>query len=352
MNRSSYLAIFLLAILSIWMLSGALNEDQEQVEQSNAQAKGKQPMRVKVEDLYAKEITQEIVLQGTLEPLREVEIRSQLNTTVAHVVAIKGAVVEVGEPLVRLNIGHREALVKQAEADVTQFSLEVDAAKKLLGKGLNSETLLRSAEANLARAKAELEAAQIGLSFTKISAPFAGVWEERFVEKGSHVDVGQRIGRLVDNSIVKAVGFVSQQSVNELTMGQPVSVTLLDGRNASGILTYIANVGDEQTQSFRIEADIDNSTRALHAGASAEIRIETGSQLAHFVSPSAFSLGQDGKVGIKSVDKDGVVQFYPVELVRKDLDGVWVTGLPQTLTLITLGQGFVSTGELVTAVRG
>jgi multidrug efflux system membrane fusion protein len=37
--------------------------------------------------------------------------------------------------------------------------------------------------------------------------------------------------------------------------------------------------------------------------------------------------------------------------VRKDLNGVWVTGLPHTLTLITLGQGFVQEGEAVTAVK-
>ena len=31
-------------------------------------------------------------------------------------------------------------------------------------------------------------------------------------------------------------------------------------------------------------------------------------------------------------------------------DGVWVAGLPQTATIITVGQGFVSPGTMVTAI--
>lgn len=352
MNRSVYLALTLLIILSIWMLSGALQTDENAPVVEVPPESEKQPMRVKVEDLVARPIVQELVIQGTLAPLREVELKSQLATTVQSIVASKGAMVSAGEVLVRLDVEDRQSQLKQAKADVTYLALEVDAAKQLLGKGLNSENLLRSAEADLARAQAQQEKAEIALSYTELLAPFDGIWEQRYVEKGSHLDIGQAVGRLVDNSTLKAVGFVSQQAVGSLSKGQTVQIRLLDGREAQGKLTYIANVGDAQTQSFRIEADIPNSNAQLHAGASAEISIETGSKLAHFVAPSVFSLGQDGQVGIKSVDESGKVVFYPVELVRKDLTGVWVTGLPQALSLITLGQGFVQEGDLVTAVRG
>ena len=351
MNRSTYLALSLLVLLGVWMLSGALSEDEAVSEKQVVERNEKAPMRVKVEELIAKEISQEIILQGKLEPARQVEIKSQLATTVADVIAQKGATVEAGDVLVSMSLDDREALVQQAQAELVHLTLEVKAANELLAKGLNSENLLRSAEANLARGKAQLDRAKLALSHTQIKAPFAGVWDQRYVEKGSHLDVGQGVGMLVDNSVLKAVGFVSQQAVSKLTMGQTVSVLLLDGSEATGTLSYIAKVGENTTQSFRIEADIPNPDNMLHAGASAEIRIETGTQLAHFVAPSVFSLGQSGEVGIKSVDDSGKVVFYPVELVRKDLNGVWVTGLPHTLTLITLGQGFVQEGEAVTAVK-
>jgi multidrug efflux system membrane fusion protein len=50
------------------------------------------------------------------------------------------------------------------------------------------------------------------------------------------------------------------------------------------------------------------------------------------------------------VKEDGRVAFYPVEVVRTEMNGVWVTGLPNTVNLITVGQGFVRAGETVKTV--
>lgn len=354
MNRSIVLSVGVIIVLGLWMLSGQFTNEEPALDaasQSAPTTSSKSLMRVKVRDLIAQEIGKEVVLQGRLEPIRQVEIKSQLTGIVDSIPVEKGRLVSEGDLLVKLNIEDRQSRVARVESEIEFLSLEVDAAKKLLGKGLNSENLLRSAEAELARAQSDLASAKLAVSQTFVRAPFSGVWEQRFVEQGSHLDVGHSIGLLVDNRVLKAVGFVSQQAVSQLSLGQIVDVRLLDGRTALGTLTYIANVGDEETQSFRIEAEIDNTQANLHAGTSAELRIETGTQLAHFVTPSVFSLGEKGEVGIKSVDELGKVVFHPIQLVRKDLNGVWVSGLPEQLTLITLGQGFVNVGEQVTAVR-
>ena len=41
------------------------------------------------------------------------------------------------------------------------------------------------------------------------------------------------------------------------------------------------------------------------------------------------------------------VEFHTVEIVEDDVDGVWVTGLPDIATLITVGQELVIPGEIV-----
>jgi multidrug efflux system membrane fusion protein len=43
------------------------------------------------------------------------------------------------------------------------------------------------------------------------------------------------------------------------------------------------------------------------------------------------------------------VQFVPVTIVADGTDGVWVTGLPKTVTIITVGQEFVTPGQEVDA---
>ena len=62
------------------------------------------------------------------------------------------------------------------------------------------------------------------------------------------------------------------------------------------------------------------------------------------------SLDIDGNLGIKTVDELSRVVFYRVELTRSESDGVWVTGLPASAQIITVGQGYVSDGQRVEPV--
>lgn len=83
------------------------------------------------------------------------------------------------------------------------------------------------------------------------------------------------------------------------------------------------------------------------AGASATLHIRTGEVPAHRLSPALLSLDAAGRQGVKWVDEQQRVVFSPVELLSVDSQGAWVSGLPQRLALITLGQGFVEPGQQV-----
>ena len=49
------------------------------------------------------------------------------------------------------------------------------------------------------------------------------------------------------------------------------------------------------------------------------------------------------------IDEDGKVAFHTVDIVRTATDGVWITGLPERVRVITVGQGFVREGDRVEA---
>ena len=155
---------------------------------------------------------------------------------------------------------------------------------------------------------------------------------------------------LVDESVLKAVGQISQQSVGKLRLGQQLRVRLLDGREAKGYVTYISRVGDAETHSFRVEAEIPNPERILNAGTSAELSIAVNKEPAHFLSPAVLALDDSGIVGVKSVNNEDIVNFYPIDLVRSEASGIWVSGLPEQVRVITQGQGFVNAGEAVIPV--
>ena len=93
-----------------------------------------------------------------------------------------------------------------------------------------------------------------------------------------------------------------------------------------------------------------STTDTLPAGVTAEMRVPGGDMLAHKISPSLLTLDADGNVGVKTVNRFNQVEFYVVEIARSETDGVWVAGLPETSSIIVLGQGYVDVGVEVEAV--
>ena len=68
------------------------------------------------------------------------------------------------------------------------------------------------------------------------------------------------------------------------------------------------------------------------------------------LSPAHLTLDDAGRLGVKVVTGDDTVAFRPVDLADQGPEAAWVSGLPETVTVITVGQGFVEPGQTVTPV--
>ena len=49
--------------------------------------------------------------------------------------------------------------------------------------------------------------------------------------------------------------------------------------------------------------------------------------------------------------RDDHVEFIGIQIVKAEQDGVWLSGLGDQVDVITVGQGFVRSGDQVIAVR-
>ena len=342
----------LLLLVTAWMASGQLQGSAESARKvaTAREPRAVEPMKVLVDSLPAREVAVEVVVQGQIEPRRRLDLRAEVSGQVAEIPVRKGARVQRGQVLLRLAADDRPARVAQARAELVRQRLDVEAARRLFERKLQSESRLRLAEASMAAARAALEAAELELERTEIHAPFDGVVETIHVELGAFVDRADPMIDLVDDTRLKAVGYVPQQSAPAVGAGQPVSVRLLDGRTLEGQVDFISKVADAKTRSFRIEADVASGAAGLNAGVSAELRITVRVEQAHFASPSILALDDQGRVGVKAVDENHAVVFHPISLVRTQADGVWVSGLPEDARVIVQGQGFVTGGQIVAPV--
>ncbi|MFK8079154.1 MAG: efflux RND transporter periplasmic adaptor subunit [Granulosicoccus sp.] len=347
-NSSWKAAGVVVLLLAVWMLSGLFAADDASDDDS-ANSAITPSVLVEVTVAQSTLMARELDLQGQLDPIRHVLVRAQTSGEVQSVIKRKGARVSDNEALVKLDEGGRGNALAEAQAAVKTAQSEQRAAQSMQRQRLQSQLQLEQADAVLEAARARLATVVLDIEHTTVRAPFAGVINALPVEQGAFVERSDVIAELVDDSAFKMSTQVSQHSLSQLVPGQPVTVTLITGESLSGVLSFIGSVADPQTRSFAVEALVQNTSDTIAAGVSATLSIPFKEVEATFITPSALSLGDEGELGVKALDEQDRVLFLPIELVSTTLEGAWVTGIAPDTRIITLGQGFVTTGEQVRA---
>ena len=183
-----------------------------------------------------------------------------------------------------------------------------------------------------------------------IRAPFGGALQARSVEVGDFVKRGDPVATYVDNRKIIVSANVSEFDAQAVQIGAGAEARLATGETVRGHIRYVAPVADEATRTFTVELEVDNMDGALRAGGTAELYIPAEVVHAHRVSPSLLTLDDAGNVGVKIINDLGEVEFVVADIALSSSNGVWLAGLPDTATIITVGQGFVNSGSIVDAV--
>lgn len=340
------IAVTLSLLLILWLASGEQREARETAPEQPEQAEEGLP-QVEVRWSNAEPLPQELLLQGTVLAWHQVELRAQVAGRVEALLKQQGDEVAAGEPLLRLSDEGRDTRLAQARADLRLRQNELQGAKSLKSGNLISETELARLESEYARAQADLAAAELAAEYSEPKAPFAGRVDRRHVDIGALVQPGEPLMTLVDVSRLRVTGQIPQQRAGGVVIGQAVRVTLLDGRELQGAVSFVSLAADAATRSFYVEAHVANPELWRVAGASATLRIEQPALNAHRVTPALLSLGASGEMGIHAVDDTNKVVFHPLRVISIDGDGAVVAGLPGRMRLITQGAGFVRPGEEV-----
>ncbi|HET6621428.1 MAG TPA: efflux RND transporter periplasmic adaptor subunit [Dongiaceae bacterium] len=288
-----------------------------------------------------------IVLRGRTEADRVVEVRAETTGRVVEIPVEEGALVRKGDLIAVLDGADRAARLAEAKALLQQRKAESEASRRLAEKGFAPKLNLAELAANQALAQAQVKGMEVEISHLSIEAPIEGVLDERDAEVGHYLQVADPVATIIDLDPIVLVGYATERDVGQLEIGGPARARLFDGREVVGALRFIAARAEKETRTFRIEVEVPNKDYEIRDGLSAELVIPVDDVPAHRVSPAVLTLGPNGEVGVKLVDEGNIVRFAPVEILREDTTGLWITGLAASARLIVVGQDFVVDGQLV-----
>ena len=349
-SRSTWIAGGLVVGIVAWMGSGFIIPSENAAPVVTREAP--KPVAVAVATSAAETVTQFYQAEGQALPDRDTILRTETSGDIAEVLVRKGEDVSAGDVIARIDPTGNIADASRAAEELARAQREFDNAQALLDRGVSTADRVSQARATLAAAQAQVTAVAEAAKALTITAPFAGRVETLDLDEGEFVSAGTEVGRLVDITPLTVAIQVPQQSLNRLSAGQTATVKFITGEERDGIVSFVGTSAAAETRTFLVEVEVPNDDGAIPAGISAEIFIPTGEVTAHFLSPSIVSLDTQGAIGVKTVNDKNTVEFFPIQVVRAQIDGIWVTGLPEKVDVITVGQGYVNADEVVAPAAG
>lgn len=339
-----------------WMLAGGngitVSNTQGQPNEntvSSQSAEIKPAYSVQAKTLTPKRIEMHLPLSGKTLAGETLNLVNSYQGRVTKLPIEKGQFVEKGQSIMQIDTRTLKMQIEQAGLLVKQRQLELDGIKKLNSTNLTSKVNVAQAETDLASAKATQSSLLIDLENANLNAPFSGILNTLDVQIGQVLSPGATIGSLVSINPIKIRVDIPQNKIHQVKIGTPGNIRLESGYEADGFVSYISATANESSRTISVEMQIDNPNNTIPAGLTAAVDFIIDEQKAHALSPALLTLDDTGRTAIKTISIDNTVTITPVDIVKSERDHVWVVGLPDNVNVITVGQGFVSAGDLVDA---
>ncbi|MFK8021415.1 MAG: efflux RND transporter periplasmic adaptor subunit [Pseudomonadales bacterium] len=359
MSRNIISASIVVIGLALWMGSGLLSSKQDNGTQGQNSTRDTQLVsadsktesnRVRVAVLDSQLRTREVVLRGRTESKRIVDVKAEITGNIVSRPVERGMQVTKGDLLCEIAVDDRAVSLKEAKAALETAHIELQGSEALKKRGLLSDVDIAKVQARKATALAQLRRQELNLAKTRITAPFSGLVEDLHMNVGDYAVSGAACATLIDLNPMLVHADVTEAEVEALAQGQAVNGATSVGRELAGVVSFVGKRSDPVTRTYPVEITVNNKDYSIRSGLTVSMRIGVESVAAHKVASSLLSLNDAGEMGLRILDDTNRVMFSPIEILEDGVEGLWITGLPDTVNLITVGQEYVAIGEFVEPV--
>lgn len=283
-------------------------------------------------------VSEPIQLPGSLLPMEETEIRSEVNGRVVSHSLNEGAYVNKGALLVKLFDGDLQAQLKKLEVQLQIAEKTEERNKELLKISGISQQDYDLSFLQVSNIKADMELLRTSIVKTEIRAPFSGRLGFRNISIGAYITPATIITNLRQLNQMKLQFSVPEKYTSKIRMGQSISFSV-EGSPRKFIAKIYASEStvSETTRGLNVRCMVQQNDAALVPGSFAKVDMDFARNDNAILVPSQAILPQArGKKLI--VYKDGIAKFVDVQTGIRDSANVEITsGVIPGDTIITTG---------------
>ncbi len=286
---------------------------------------------------------------ASLEAEKQVDILAKAAGQITRLLVEEGDWIERGQLVAVLDGETQRVALEEATLRARRLELEYERSKKLYDQQGISDREIQDVRFRYEQAASQQKAAQLGLDYTSIEAPFSGRIAERYVAPGQHLSIGSPLFSIVDADPLLARIFLPEKEAVHIAPAQtvvisPDSQTDLELR---GEVLRIAPIVDRRTGTVKVTCQIAGEATRLRPGSFVRVKVQTDLHAGVPVIPSRALVPEGGEVYVYKALSDSVVKTS-ISTGYTDGDFVEVlSGLELGERVVTVGTGSLKTGTKI-----
>ncbi|MBW2316432.1 MAG: efflux RND transporter periplasmic adaptor subunit [Deltaproteobacteria bacterium] len=286
------------------------------------------------------EITQRILVPGSLVAGRESRIGAEVGGRIEEVFVREGDRVEADAPLFRVDPEPYDLALRQARAgrdlaraERRQIDSDLKRARDLRGKQVVAqqhverlETQVAVARAHEAQAGERMRMAELDVRRTTVRAPFAGSVTKRLADEGTTAlrQPQTIVIVLQETHELDGRATIPEAYMSAVRLGDRAVVSVAGhGVEIETEISAVSDAVDHATRTYEVRMRVPNADHALKAGVFAEITIHPMPRTGVLLVPREAIRSEEGRTRVL-VFRDGVAVAVPVELGAVAPDSVEV----------------------------
>lgn len=230
---------------------------------------------------------------------------------------------------------------QQYNAAVTDLENKKKIAAR--DKDLLAKKFISQEDADLSQTNADVAAANVKSleeqqQYQYIRAPFSGTITARYVDPGALIQnadnaqtSAQPVVTMAQLEKLRVYAYVEQRDASNLKTGDSVDITLTERPDVhvKATITRIAGELDPHTRMMLTEVDIENKDNTIVPGSYVQVHIKLPikDQSKALIIPSVALIINKGKTLVATIDKDSVLHFKGVTVLRNTGEIVCVSGI-------------------------
>jgi len=339
---------FLIAVVSFTACGEADGKENQIEEKSTGKV-----VNVETIKLQSSAFTEKLNVVGTLKANNKAELGHQTGGIIKEIVKDKGSYVKKDDVIIILDNDVLKANLDAAKAQYDLSEVNFKKQEMIYKDNVSSEFQYLQAKYSRDQAKATYELAMAQYEDSFIKAPFSGIVDRRYYEKGELVPPGLSIVSLVEPNNLKIEAGIPERYVGQIKQGTDVMINVksVTSETIKGKVSFIGASVETNTRTFPVEVRFVNSGNKLKPEIVAELEINIKDHENIYLVPEEVVLRIDDSY-IVFIEKDGLAHQRNVEILNRTNRKIAISGgLNEGENLVVVGYQNLVEGEKVNVIN-